>query len=182
MAKISPTEESVLPGFLKRVLPRVEDWFGANHHLARMIRDCLDGGCEDDSLAFTTRAALDGLPLIIQGFLFNGWVPDDHPSNRDELLAVYDAPVTHVARVMALQVDHREGFTDDQECVGGDVRYVLRQTKAPVTVQILEGTSKADAKAMLGLALEWLDRRWEDTLLAAGDELLEIPDLEAASR
>jgi hypothetical protein len=173
MAKICPTDAAKVPAFLQRVLPQVERVLGARNRLAQMVRDCLEGQCADKSLEFITLAALNGLPPGIQGSLLGGWVPDEHPSSQEALLDYYAAGC--VARVLDVRV-HAPDSLDDPPCVRGDVHYVLRHTKAPVTVEIADGTTKEEARAMLTPALEWIDSRWEHALSAAGDKLLGILD------
>jgi hypothetical protein len=138
---------------LSELRRRVFEAFGANHYLLRSIDLALTTG--DRGHGQVSLDAINGQPEPIWRKLMNGWKRPSFRPGADELRT--ESNVELVLDVTARQADE----TSSGAVLDARTDFKLRDDPPPVRIEILEGTSKVAAVALIRAVVEKLDQEWE---------------------
>ena len=132
---------------------RVREALGANHYLLRSIDLALTTG--DRGHGQLSLDAINGQPEPIWRKLMNSWSRPRWRPGADELGEASNVEL--VLDVTARQADE----TSSGAVLDAVTDFRRRDDPPPVRIEILEGTSKEAAVALIRAAVEKLDQEWE---------------------
>ena len=135
---------------------RVLEALGADHYLLKSIELAL--AANDPVQGRLALDAINGQPEAIWRKLMNGWSrPSWRPEAQD--LATYRraTDVELVLDVTARQPDETSSGTE----LEARTDFRLREDAPPVRIEILEGTGRETALALIRAAVEKLEREWD---------------------